>query len=80
MKRGEMPGQTFSNEEAADLVSDKVNQDVNAEDKRRTNRYRKFGQSGCNPPFHHHPIMNMSKLRIEAAAAMIRHSVAGHES
>jgi cytidylate kinase len=44
---------------------------VDAEDKRRTNLYRKFDKTDYDHPSHYHLTLNMSKLTIEAAAETV---------
>ncbi len=53
------------------LDTSQANQVVNAEDKRRTNLYRKFEKSDYDLPIHYHLTLNMSKLTIDAAAAIV---------
>ena len=63
-----------------DLDTSQAKQVVNAEDKRRTNLYRKFEKSDYDLPLHYHLTLNMSKLTIESAAAIISRLVASHGS
>lgn len=50
---------------------------VNAEDKRRINLYRKFDKSDYDHPGHYHFTLNMSRLSLDDAAAIISQYVAG---
>ncbi|MGD9366716.1 MAG: cytidylate kinase-like family protein [Desulfobacteraceae bacterium] len=50
---------------------------VNAEDKRRTNLYRKFDKSDYDRPAHYHFTLNTSRISLDDAAAIIRQYMAG---
>jgi cytidylate kinase len=62
------------------LDTSQANQVVNAEDKRRTNLYRKFEKSDYDLPLHYHLTLNMSKLTLNAAAAIVSQLVTNHGS
>lgn len=53
------------------LRRSQAEQVVQAEDKRRTNLYRKINKSDYDHPGHYHATLNMSKLTIDAAADMV---------
>ncbi len=53
------------------LNRQQATQVVNAEDKRRTALYRKLHQSDYDSPDHYHLTLNMSRLTLNAASAMI---------
>ncbi|MEJ2154234.1 MAG: cytidylate kinase-like family protein [Desulfobacteraceae bacterium] len=59
------------------LDPQKALQVVNAEDKRRTNLYRKFEKSDYDLPDHYHLTLNMSKMSLEVAAKIISGMAAG---
>lgn len=49
----------------------RAEQVVDAEDKRRTNLYRKFNKTDYDHPSHYHLTLNMSKLSIERASDIV---------
>lgn len=53
------------------LRRSQAEQVVQAEDKRRTNLYRKINKSDYDHPGHYHATLNMSMLTIDAAADMV---------
>ncbi len=57
------------------LNRQQATQVVNAEDKRRTALYRKLHQSDYDNPDHYHLTLNMSKLTLNVASAMICHMI-----
>lgn len=60
-----------------DLKPSQAMQVVNAEDKRRINLYHKFDKSDYDRPAHYHFTLNMSRLSLDDAAAVICQYVAG---
>jgi hypothetical protein len=52
--------------------TDRAQQVVDRQEKRRANLYRKFGEAGYEDPAFYHLILNTSKLSIEAACEHIR--------
>ena len=52
-------------------------QTIQAEDKRRTNLYRKIGCLDYDRPEHYHLTLNMSRMDMDNAAALIRSLVTG---
>lgn len=63
-----------------DLEPAQALQVVNTEDKRRINLYRKFERSDYNLPDHYHLTLNMSRLTIVKAVAIISRLVSGDGS
>ena len=53
------------------LIRSQATQVVNAEDKRRTALYRKLHHSDYDEPDHYHITLNMSRLTLSAASAII---------
>ena len=60
-----------------DLAPAQAMQVVNAEDKRRINLYRKFDKSDYDQPDHYHLTLNMSKIPLESATAIVSRLVTG---
>ena len=58
------------------LTNAQASQVVNAEDKRRTALYRKLHKSDYDQPDHYHLTLNMSKVSLALAAALICRGVA----
>ncbi len=49
---------------------------VNAEDKRRTNLYRKIGKTDYDDPTLYHLVLNMGRMNLDAAAALVTKLIA----
>jgi cytidylate kinase len=59
-------------EQTYDLSPKQALQIVNRQDKRRMNLYRKFGKEDYDQPDLYHIVLNMSKLNLEKAYALVK--------
>ncbi|MGD9973808.1 MAG: AAA family ATPase [Desulfatirhabdiaceae bacterium] len=59
-------------EQNYDLSPKQALQIVNRQDKRRMNLYRKFGKEDYDQPDLYHIVLNMSKLNLEKACALVK--------
>ena len=57
------------------LTRSQATQTVYAEDKRRINLYRKFNETDYDRPDHYHLTLNMSKLGLDRACALIKNLI-----
>jgi len=58
-------------EEKYDLFTKHAINSVKLEDKRRINLYRKFGKEDYDSPAHYHLVLNMNKVELDRACALI---------
>ena len=58
------------------LTPSQATQTVNSEDKKRVNLYRKFNKTDYDRPGHYHHTLNMSKISLDKAAAMVKALIA----
>ena len=54
------------------LTRSQATQTVNSEDKKRINLYRKFNKTDYDRPTHYHLTLNMSKLELDKAVALVK--------